>query len=269
MNLNNLAYSDNLSLYALSNNSKLSKVLIGVLGTWDGHYAGSFTLDNESMNQMVNNFNNQKIDVVCDYEHQTLSGEAAPASGWIKNLTIEDEKLYAHVDWTDKAKELIENKEYKYVSPVFQRNTIKGTTAENIGWSLHSLSLTNRPFLEELGEVIANRKDNLISLKEENEKLNNEIKSLKEEVKNLTNEKIGFFINKAISENKLREEQKVFAFKLASNDFKEFEDFILNNKQITIPENNMFVNSKTSLASPKKVDTDIDDMVKIASSQLI
>lgn len=267
MDFNSLAYSDNLSLYALSNNN-LSKVLIGILGTWKGHHAGNFTLNKESMEEMINNFNSQKVDIVCDYEHQTLTGDTAPASGWIKKLTLEDDKLYAHVEWVDKAKELIKNKEYKYVSPVFQSNTTKGTTGNNIGWSLHSLSLTNRPFLEELGEVIANRNDNLISLKKENEKLITNNKKLETQVIELTKEKIDLFIDKAINANNLREEQREYALSLATQDFKQFEEFISNNRQIMIPESNIFANSSNNHML-EKGSTDIEDMVKIASKQTV
>jgi len=265
MNLNTLAYSDNLSLYALSNNTQLSKVLIGVLGTWEGHLLGTFTLDKNNMQQMVDNFTNQKVDVVCDYEHQTLTGDIAPASGWIKNLTLEDDKLYAHVEWTDKAKASIMSKEYKYVSPVYQKNTIKGTTGNNIGWSLHSLSLTNRPFLEELGEVIANRNDTLISLKKENERINSINAKLEKENEKLTHEKIEFIINKAIKEHKLKEEQREFAFKLANDDLKQFEEFISKNKQIVIPPSDIYANS-SKLSTKKKDNSDIAQMVAVASS---
>ena len=122
MNLNDLAYSVDLTLYAFSKQQDISKVLIAVEGKWDGHHSGSFSIDKKIMENMLANFNNQKIDIVCDYEHQTITVTqgTAPASGWIKSLTIEENKLYAFVEWTEQAKELIKNKEYKYVSPVFQ-----------------------------------------------------------------------------------------------------------------------------------------------------
>ncbi len=268
MDIKSLAYSDDLSLYALSKNTKLSKVLVAVTGHWEGHQAGAFSMNTEIMQEMIDNFKEQKVDTVCDYEHQTLTGSIAPASGWIKDVTLENEKLYAHVEWTDKALEQIKNKEYKYVSPVFQRRTIKGTTGNNIGWTLHSLSLTNRPFLEELGEVIANKNNNLIYLQKQNEDLIANNKALEEQVKSLTNEKIELFINKAIEDKKLRKEQRDFALKLAYQDFEDFQEFINNNRHFIIPPSDIYANSKVSIVSQKNSSkNDVDYMIDIASKQ--
>lgn len=50
---------------------------------------------------------------------------------------------------------------------MFLPNTIERLTATNIGWTLHSAALTNRPFMEELGEIKVNNKQNQIQNKEE------------------------------------------------------------------------------------------------------
>lgn len=210
------SYSDNISLYALSTKkSKLSRVLIALVGEWHGHEAGSFKLEVSDMQQMKDNFDKKLIDVVCDYEHQTLTGETAPASGWIKSLSIEDDKLYAHVEWNKEAKKMIQAKEYKYVSPVLLPNNIDTVSGQSMGWTLHSLSLTNTPFLQELGELIVNKAQESISLK-------NEVISLKEQVKSLTGQldqvnldKAEFIVDKSIHERRLKPSQKEFALKLA------------------------------------------------------
>lgn len=62
---------------------------------------------------------------VIDYEHQTLhaeaNGEPAPAAGWFKTLEWrEGQGLYAtDVEWTARARAMIEAGEYRYLSPVF------------------------------------------------------------------------------------------------------------------------------------------------------
>lgn len=265
MKFNSLAYSDNLSQYALSKKSEnLSKVLIAVHGTWNGHVSGSFTINKEVIEQIYTNFSNQSIDIVCDYEHQSLTTDTAPASGWIKSLSIENDKLYANVEWTDKAKKYISTKEYKYVSPVYDIKTIDRVSGQEIGCSIHSLSLTNRPFLEELGEIIANSKDSIISLKNANTKLSEEVIALKSERDALYIEKIELFVNKAITDKRLRPSQKEFAFKLAKSDFKSLQEFIQDNNQINAPQSNMFANSKTI-----SKESDIETMVKIASNQRV
>ena len=62
---------------------------------------------------------------VIDYEHQTLhkeaNGQPAPAAGWIHGLRwIADKGLYAEVELTQRARDLVAAGEYRYFSPVFE-----------------------------------------------------------------------------------------------------------------------------------------------------
>ena len=62
---------------------------------------------------------------VIDYEHQTLhkeaNGQPAPAAGWIHGLRwIDGKGLYAEVELTQRARSLVDAKEYLYFSPVFE-----------------------------------------------------------------------------------------------------------------------------------------------------
>lgn len=58
-----------------------------------------------------------------DFEHSTEikapEGEPAPAVGWITSLSIKDGSIWGEVEWNNKGKEAIENKEYRYISPSF------------------------------------------------------------------------------------------------------------------------------------------------------
>lgn len=264
--LHKLSYSDDISLYALSaKDGVLSKVLVAVQGEWHGHSVSSFKIELSDIQKMKENFDKDLIDVVCDYEHQTLTSGIAPASGWIKSLLIEDGKLYAQVEWTDEAKVQIDTKQYKYVSPVFVPNTIEPKSGKNIGWTLHSVSLTNKPFLQELGEVIANKAQESISLKNEVISLTQQVQQLTGQLEKVNKEKAEYIVNKAIQERRLKSSQKEFALKLANDDIKAFESFIADNSfGITPAPNDMFANSV-----PFKQSTTIDDMVAIASKARI
>jgi phage I-like protein len=65
-------------------------------------------------------------DMMVDYDHQSaLSatagvGGTAKAAGWVKDLRIGDEGIYASVEWTPPAEEALKNREYRYVSPHFR-----------------------------------------------------------------------------------------------------------------------------------------------------
>jgi phage I-like protein len=236
-------------LFALKNNIEVGSDAwqkIGVPGKWDGHPTGTFTMDTAVFEQMVANYETAQIDIVCDYEHQTLWGVEAPASGWIHkepiSLKVENGELYAKIDWTDRAKAYIEATEYRYLSPVFAPNTISQKDASNIGWTLHSVALTNKPFLEELDEVAANKLTQLHHQKEEEpmteaekkqmEDLQKENQDLKDEVVSLKNDK-GDLENKltehadreaeakvdaAIAAKKLHADQKESALKMCKAD---------------------------------------------------
>lgn len=104
---------------------------------------GTFQADEESFRLIKERFENRKLDLVIDYEHQTLKDVQAPASGWIKDLRLGEDAIIAKVDWTERAKEYLKNKEYRYLSPVIiSRNSDKKV----IG--VHSAALTNTPAID-------------------------------------------------------------------------------------------------------------------------
>lgn len=45
---------------------------------------GEFDVDEESLAAMKEQIAQRGVDLVVDYEHQTLTGERAPAAGWVK-----------------------------------------------------------------------------------------------------------------------------------------------------------------------------------------
>ena len=51
---------------------------------------GEFDVDEESYKAMKAQIAKRGVDLVVDYEHQTLKGCEAPAAGWVKELKLED-----------------------------------------------------------------------------------------------------------------------------------------------------------------------------------
>ncbi len=69
-------------------------------------------------------FQSSGVDLPIDYEHQNDRPEArgngpVPAAGWIKELKLAAGGLWGRVEWTATARELIGNREYRYISPSF------------------------------------------------------------------------------------------------------------------------------------------------------
>lgn len=105
--------------------------------------------------QLISALSVRKNPVVIDYEHQTLrtgeNGQPAPAAGWMNGSKIvwEPGGLFADgVEWTSRARELIKNREYRYISPVFTYDRRTGAVQQLI----HA-ALTNDPGLDGMSEV--------------------------------------------------------------------------------------------------------------------
>ena len=60
---------------------------------------GEFDVDGESFAAMKAQIAQRGVDLVVDYEHQTLTGEQAPAAGWVKELFLSDGQIKARVEW--------------------------------------------------------------------------------------------------------------------------------------------------------------------------
>ncbi|MFK5892850.1 MAG: phage protease [Pseudomonadota bacterium] len=104
----------------------------------------SWKLDYLTALKIIDKVRSFKDDLVIDYEHQTLetskNGQPAPAAGWFKNLEwIDGKGLFAtDVIWTSKAKQLIKNNEYRYISPVISYDKLTGHIT-----SIQMAALTN------------------------------------------------------------------------------------------------------------------------------
>ena len=113
-------------------------------------------------------------DLVIDYEHQTLNaddnGQPAPAAGWFKEIEwrdgvaaedashVEGAGLWIKPNWTQRAREFIDNGEYRYLSAVFPYDK---TTGEPL--ALHSAALVNRPGIDGLATAALRAKHSPIN----------------------------------------------------------------------------------------------------------
>lgn len=110
---------------------------------------GDFTVDRESFEDMKQKYQSRGIDIVIDYEHQTLKDVQAPAGGWIKDLILEGDAIAAKVEWTPTAKKYLENKEYKYLSPV-----VLVRKSDHKAVALYSAALTNTPAIDGMFPIV-------------------------------------------------------------------------------------------------------------------
>ena len=123
-------------------------IRVAPYGAWVHPEAGRFEVTADNAREMVANHQRVGMDRVVDFEHQTLHGGKAPAAGWIKAVENRSDGLWARVDWLDDAKQMIEARQYRYFSPVFDFKAKDPRSGKPIGALLHSIGLTNDPFLE-------------------------------------------------------------------------------------------------------------------------
>ena len=86
------------------------------------------------------------------HEHQTVADPPveAPAAGWIKTLVNKGaDGIWAVIEWTDRAKQYIANREYRYVSPVFLKRI-----SDNRVIRLINVALTNQPNIDGMVPLI-------------------------------------------------------------------------------------------------------------------
>jgi phage I-like protein len=80
---------------------------------------------------------------VIDYEHpEERRGQPVPGAGWIKEMQARGDGVWGRVEWTARAAKMIADKEYRYLSPVFDYEPATGRVAR-----IASAGLTNQPNL--------------------------------------------------------------------------------------------------------------------------
>lgn len=121
-------------------------------GDYLGHHQRGYTLSQGDLQEVVEN---TSTPIPIDYDHATQNPviEEARASGWINRVWVRDGTLYGEVEWTENAETLIDQDEYRFLSPVLNDEATDKETGEPVGWRLEMAGLTNVPFMEENAPV--------------------------------------------------------------------------------------------------------------------
>jgi len=115
-------------------------------GTITGRDGRMWRWDAAAQRDVLNEYTKRGVDIALDWEHATqhraANGEDAPAAGWIDTLELRDGALMGRVQWTPRGREQVQNREYRYVSPVFDYASDTKRIARMV-----SVGLTNTPNL--------------------------------------------------------------------------------------------------------------------------
>jgi phage I-like protein len=139
-----------------------SWIQCGKVGKFVSKVYGPFEITKADLASMVKNFNNvtpkAPTELAVDYDHLSMRPKAPGdgiAAGWFKRLDLRKNgtELWALVSWTPKAADHIRNKEYRFISPSFQKNHEDKDSGKNIGTTLLAAAVTNHPFLEGMDAI--------------------------------------------------------------------------------------------------------------------
>jgi len=106
------------------------------------------------LRSMVKNFSDKVrgVDLAIDYKHDSDD----VAAGWINSIYLanEDQELWANVKWTPNGRQVLSDKEFRYLSADFHLNFQNNETNVEYGPTLFGAGLTNRPFIKDMKPVI-------------------------------------------------------------------------------------------------------------------
>lgn len=176
------------------------------------------TFTQKDAEKIMKNYSDQGIDLLVDYEHQSLNGveEAKPAAGWAK-LALKEDGIYAlDVKWTPKAAKMLKDREYRYMSPAISSE--EDDNGETCLSRMLSIALTNTPALKGIKPLmnsINSQKDNKMA-----DNVENEVSDLQKEIEALKKEKLSMQVetevNAAITAGRLTPANKETMLKLGA-----------------------------------------------------
>ena len=243
-------------------NGEIENVHLVPIGDFKGSDKDGNPIDEhitkESLEQIAEKLNSGD-EVLCDIDHQSCKpgvDRDSKAAGWFHKFVVDPVKgLFASLKLTKKGREIVENREYRYTSPVF---TLDENGNPN---DIHSVALTNVPAFKGHISPILNSEPN------SNEKESIKMEITKEElidlIKNTVNE---MNVKKEINEE-IREIQDEIVEnscvekkeEVAENSCVEKQEEVKNEETVPAPAEETKVN-ETEEKKDKK-----DEVIKIES----
>ncbi len=101
------------------------------------------TFINEGSDKLASQFNQEKREIPIDIAHAgevSDLGKEPPAIGWICKMEAREEELWAQIQWRKEGLALLQDKQYKYISPAL---VVKDGKIKEIS----SIGITNHPNL--------------------------------------------------------------------------------------------------------------------------
>ena len=163
-------------------------VMISPLGTFYGYSTNGAVeevIDQEVIDHLVAEYNANPVELLMDIDHKSMRAPEerdTTAAGWIYGLVaVKDlgrlSGLYGKVKWTDVGRHLVESRQYRFISPVFEVDEGRPVRIINA-------ALTNRPALSTISPILNTTNNNNSEVGENADKID----MTKEEVIELVKE---------------------------------------------------------------------------------
>jgi phage I-like protein len=137
--------------------SAQSWIQIFKVGKFSHPLYGDFEITKDLLSKIVKNFETfNERDIMVDYNHgsgMTADPESSKAAGWVRDMQVKKDGLYALIDWTEAAVDYIHNGEFRFISPEWTEQYQDKRNGDLVGPMLLAIALTNRPFLEGMKPV--------------------------------------------------------------------------------------------------------------------
>lgn len=137
----------------------------------------------EALDTVIANYDGSEL--LLDVDHRSMKGSESDtkAAGWMYDLKVVDglgrlDGLYGRIKWTDYGRNLIQTREYRFISPVFK-------VADGLPFMLVNAGLTNRPALETIMPILNSKANDgeTVIMNESKEELKEEEKEKQEKTK--------------------------------------------------------------------------------------
>ena len=143
-------------------NGQIEEVLIAPIGTFTGSDKEGNPVEQnfteQALTQIADDLNEANKEVLLDKDHASAReglNRDTQSLGWFSKFIVKPLKgLFGLLKLTKSGREMIENREYRHVSPVFQLDE------NNMPIELVSVAATNTPAIEVPENVILNSKPN-------------------------------------------------------------------------------------------------------------
>ena len=143
-----------------NSDSRTTWIHVAPIGTWEGHADGAFSLTAQDFRSIIDHEATKATPCSLDYEHASIapSGGPTPAAGYVQAFDLRSDGLWARVEFTPRAAEMIKAGEYRFCSGVFDFAATDPVSGSPIACVMDSIALTNRPFVDGMEPISLSRR---------------------------------------------------------------------------------------------------------------